>query len=78
MVDGRVVAEAAAEYASMTNVTTSSFNVKSDYGDKRKAAHNRLIDAMAKGREVIWSLPNGEQFAFSLKGSKDIKSCHSY
>lgn len=76
-VDGKEIALARpqAGYLSLNDQTTQSLDVAADYGKQMKGEINAVISALAKGKEAVWTTPNGDSFTFPLAGSSNITHC---
>jgi hypothetical protein len=75
MVDGAEVASGNTVYHSMRNETVFTSDIRAEWGDPVKDAHNRLITSIAGGKEAVWITPDGTEFTISLRGSSAIRNC---
>ncbi len=74
-VDGEPVAAGNTTYNSKWDATSFTNRSEAEWGPQLKESHNKLVQAIASGSELIWTTPSGESFTFSLKGSSNIVAC---
>lgn len=74
-VDGKEVASGNTVYHSQYNRTLFESDIDTDWRADRKDEHNVLIEALAAGRQAVWTLPTGLALRIDLKGSAGIRAC---
>jgi hypothetical protein len=74
-VDGFPVITGNTTYNSKWDGTSFTNQVEAEWGETLKEAHNKLVMALARGTEAVWTTPSGTEFKISLSGSADIKYC---
>jgi len=75
IVDGTEVASGNTVYHSERDETVFSSEIRAEWGDPVKDAHNRFITSIAGGNEAVWVTPDGSEFTISLRGSSAIGNC---
>ena len=74
-VDGEDVASGNTVYHSKFNRTMFKSDIEAEWRAARKEDHNALIEALASGRQAIWTLPTGLTLRIDLTGSAGIRAC---
>ncbi|MCE6959585.1 hypothetical protein LAZ40_11010 [Cereibacter sphaeroides] len=75
LVDGKPVYEGAIAYSSAQDATSVAFDADAGAMEWKQEEVGKIIDAIAKGSEMVLVSPNGERFTYPLKGSAQIRSC---
>lgn len=74
-IDGATLYEGQINYYNVSDISQVDFGLDSNSHDYEKDIYQRVASAIANGREAVLITPTGEQFSYSLEGSKGIRSC---
>lgn len=74
-IDGITLYEGQINYYNVSDISQVDFKTDSNSHDYEKELYQRVASAIAAGQEAVLITPTGEQFSYSLEGSKGIRSC---